>query len=402
MVLYMNLLIYYFPISNILLMLGLVLAMMVLFYLFCRNHPLSAILPGEMITNLVFLLFALATGWMVSINKAVFLSQFSTQFQTFVFMVCILAIAYDDQSTKFIEFLLISIPLLMDLVVISGISSLSAAFYSRQILYPNAKDIINPNSLGLAQAYGVFAVMTKLFSSQEKKPWKIIFLLFLLGLFFTVILISGSRKSFLAAIIVILGFLVIYRKRNVFQNIISIIIGLGVVYAIFWIGSIFLEEFYLFQRFSGFFTDTSNITRVNMYREAFDLFEKSPLVGVGIGNYTYASSFGTYSHSTYAEALACTGLIGSCIYFFGYGIILYKLFKLYKIKSSKEFAKKGFIVMGVLLFLGIGVIHFYEIYSSLVFTYLMSGIIIQTRMNRLEKKAYIISQLTSKEQYAKN
>ena len=151
------------------------------------------------------------------------------------------------------------------------------------------------------------------------------------------------------------------------------LISLGLFSLVYYLGQLFLEDVYIFKRFSTFFDESSNSTRINMIREGFQLLSASPIIGVGLGNYTYASSFGTYSHNTIAEAFATTGLLGASIYFSTYLIIFYKLLKLTKKNNSRQFSYDGIVLFGILIFLSIGVIHFYEILSSLLFTYLIGG-----------------------------
>lgn len=64
--------------------------------------------------------------------------------------------------------------------------------------------------------------------------------------------------------------------------------------------------------------DGSFITRGAMIREAMDWWSTSPIWGMGIDQFRYLSSFGTYSHNNFTELLANFGLIGFTLY---YGII---------------------------------------------------------------------------------
>lgn len=45
-------------------------------------------------------------------------------------------------------------------------------------------------------------------------------------------------------------------------------------------------------------------------QDAFRVFLNHPIFGVGLDNYRFFSVFSMYSHNTYAEILACTGIVG--------------------------------------------------------------------------------------------
>lgn len=124
-----------------------------------------------------------------------------------------------------------------------------------------------------------------------------------------------------------------------------------------------------------------------MYIAAFELFKMSPFIGVGMDNYRALTVFSTYSHSTYAEVLSCTGVVGTILYFIPYCSIAVKIVKLIK-NSVMEIsinAKLLGILFFMLLFLGTGVIHFYDVNSYISLGFLVAFCSLYYKANYHEK-----------------
>ena len=158
------------------------------------------------------------------------------------------------------------------------------------------------------------------------------------------------------------------RLTSVF--LVVIVAGIGYAYI-----SPFLEESVILHRFS-MLLERGAATREGMYREAFEMFRRSPLIGVGFNNYRSLSIYGTYSHSTLGEALACTGLIGSILYFSSYLMLTLRYIRMAIIKTADIiFLKQSRMLLGlmlVLLFLSFSVIHFYGMSSTIAFGLLIA------------------------------
>ncbi|MBD8591099.1 O-antigen ligase family protein, partial [Peribacillus simplex] len=129
----------------------------------------------------------------------------------------------------------------------------------------------------------------------------------------------------------------------------------------------------LFLRFQKLF-ENDDPTRINMYKTAFKLFEENPIVGIGFNNYRAVSPFQTYSHSTYAEVLATTGILGTILYFIPFLSLLVKTWFLSKAKDLiiAKNAKIMWLLLLTLLFLGTGVIHFYELSSTIALGFIIA------------------------------
>lgn len=380
LLLYMNVVSHYFQITHILLFLGILLGIPIVIYLLRTRQSISVVITAEIRLYILFFFLTLITGYFVAPNKAVLFKSEMTYIQTIIFMVFLLVIVEHDKDLIFIEFLIVSIGLIIAIVVLAGVDSIGHALAGREEMFKGSVTKVNPNHVGLAQAASFTVLLFWLRRLHEKheitKNNKFLGLVLIcIGLFITalVVLVTGSRKSFIAVVLSLGMFFIFPPKGRISRKIIGVLVASFIVIIVFYLGSRFLEDVYIFRRFSTFFDENSNTTRVNMIREGFQILGTSPFVGVGLGNFTYASSFGTYSHNTVAEALSTTGLIGSSIYFMTYISLFIKLIRLTKKRESRIFAYNGLVIFLLLLFLSIGAIHFYLMSSALLFTYIIGG-----------------------------
>jgi len=140
------------------------------------------------------------------------------------------------------------------------------------------------------------------------------------------------------------------------------------------------------------FLISNDKARSGMYIEALKFFYDNPLFGIGFNHYRLLSIYQSYSHSTYAEILSTTGLIGSIIYFIPYLIIIYNLYSIYKKQKATVASLKSIqflVLMFVMLVLGTGVIHFYNIRDNIMFALMISFYYIEEL--KLKQHTYIIN-----------
>lgn len=235
----------------------------------------------------------------------------------------------------------------------------------------------NTNTLGIIMVFGMFCILYEL---NLKKNWSFLLNFLLLSLFAYVTFLTGSRKSFLA-ICLLLGFWSMFSLKYKFKDI-SILKKVTLVFFGLFITTYLayflipqLNDSVMFSRLQNL-VENGNDTRENMYNVAWQLFNNNKLFGVGFDQYKVVSGFGKYSHSTYAEALSTFGIIGSILYFIPYIMILIKYTKLFFIKKVNTDTKSGIrLLFGIYityLFLGVGIVHYYNPTSYLVFAALIS------------------------------
>ena len=112
-------------------------------------------------------------------------------------------------------------------------------------------------------------------------------------------------------------------------------------------------------------------SRWELYLEAFDFWKQSPLIGVGFGQFQILSRFRYYSHSSYAEILSCTGLIGFLIFFTPLLKMTFEMLKEVYVRKGKNKRYDVTLCLAMLLaewLLGIGQIYVYGFDHMLILT----------------------------------
>lgn len=220
----------------------------------------------------------------------------------------------------------------------------------------------NPNSLGILMLLGI---ISSYFFFNTMRKWTELWIIFSF-LFLYSIILTGSRKSFIVAMIVMILFFIIYtfnlskRKGSTIKKIIIFLFLIGfILIGIYYFTSLFLGTS-MYKRLIAAMNWESSI-RANMYREAIALFLKHPFFGIGFGQYAVVSSFHTYSHSTYAELLSCTGLIGTSVYLIPFIVAICSSIKtIWRKNTGMNYSVVALVGLIGLLILGIGIILPYE------------------------------------------
>lgn len=224
----------------------------------------------------------------------------------------------------------------------------------------------NVNSLAITMLCGIFGVVTdKKFTSDRHFLLKII----LCCLFVYAIIQTASRKALISSVIFLLFWLITYfkdtisRKKNIFTIINYFLVIVGLAFVIYYYFTEFQNTvaFERLNELSGEEQDQGSANRIDMYKMAFEYWLTSPIFGIGYKHFEVY--YGTYSHSSYAEILACGGIIGCLIFFV-------PIIKNIKILVSRIFSKKYsmfffdysvlFIMLACELFMGLGQIFIYQ------------------------------------------
>lgn len=184
-----------------------------------------------------------------------------------------------------------------------------------------------------------------------------------------VIFLAGSRKSIFAVAILTAGVLLLClpdygRKVNFHKLAIIAVVGA----AAFWFVTEkllpYAEQTNLYQRLLGRGAEgaaDSDDGRMDLIYNALYQFSEHPLFGLGFNR--FASIYYVYSHCTYVEPLACSGLMG-LLYLYPYYLIIKK--QLYLICRSRPGSyarmkqKEIFVYLCVFLFVGVGIPYMYK------------------------------------------
>lgn len=178
----------------------------------------------------------------------------------------------------------------------------------------------NPNTLGIVLLMGIFSTV---FRYERMKNRFFLSMASVVTIFYAIVL-CGSRKVFLMATFILIVWVLCYilnvdregKKANAKDVGQKLLLIIGFLFALVLLSNRF-NEFSVAEKLLRLFTgdDVSSNMRVSMYELAWQFFLKNPLFGIGYRQFEVLSPYGIYSHSTYAEIISCTGIIGAIIFF---------------------------------------------------------------------------------------
>lgn len=185
----------------------------------------------------------------------------------------------------------------------------------------------------------------------------------------SVIFLAGSRKSIIAVFIMLALLLLLcvpdYR-RNLNLRKFFVVLAVGIV-SYLVINKYLLpyaEQTNLYTRLLGRGAEAASQSdegRMKLYRWAFQEFLAHPFFGMGFNQFSEAH--GNYTHSTYAEPLACSGLIG-LLYLYPYYSIIKKQLQLIRLSargSLQRLKQKELLVyLCMALFIAVGIPYMYK------------------------------------------
>lgn len=193
-------------------------------------------------------------------------------------------------------------------------------------------DVLNSNRAGIIFAYSALICLL-LFDVLKNKLY--IFMLAFLGFG---VLVTGSKAAVGSLIIEIVVFEIVKSyHENGFKRIrncgIMVVLLLVVFSLITKIPSLYnIIGKRLIDFLDNVFKGTTVISRSTLIRQelievAIERFLKRPLVGWGIGNFSYLNVYQTYAHSNLVELLADTGIIGAILFYANYIVIAIRSFR---------------------------------------------------------------------------
>ena len=358
------------PINRAPLILGSSMMLLLILYKMSRRGKISFSLADPIIIWIVFAIFALFSGYIVAANRDVLLNSITTYAQIIILMVFIVDFSRYEGNANFF---------LKSYAFLSIVYSLYMLFFGYRFLgRVTLSASSNPNGDGLTLIYGIFCILT--LSEGSKRKMTFFVSQALIGLLLYSIVLTGSRKSFLAAVaLVFLWFILVFPRRFRASELKWKLVYSAWILSIVLLGAaLFLPIFLhsvLFFRLTEELGAQSDQVRISMYQMSAEFFASSPLVGIGFNQFRVLSPWRTYSHSTYAEIISSTGIIGTILYFIPYCWIIYKLIYVYLLRRKSEVGTQALmylVLMIVMLLLGAGVIHFYSITDNIMFALMIS------------------------------
>lgn len=348
---------------NIFLYGGAVLVVIATVFCTLREGKFSIYIPSYLKWWVAYGVYSLLTGILVATDRSVMFSSIVTYIAFLTICICISVIMHRQSDEKWLMKQIIFVCLICSIYTI-----FSGFDYYNGVMVITMGPHNNPNTLGVLMVFGVFSVMyishAKLSSLVKAIP--------LVLLFFYIIILTGSKKSLLAValftIISVVGIISALKKE---EKIGSRIIVLLLLCAVgFYAYTYFANEFMStssFARLQRMFDSGGTGQRSYMYHEAFEMFKNNPIFGQGYGQFRVLSTTRLYSHSTYAELISGSGLIGTVLFMFpilksGYVLAKSVLYK----KDLQSCSLLGFYIIE--LFLGTVNIFFYEFSHLLMWT----------------------------------
>lgn len=243
---------------------------------------------------------------------------------------------------------------------------------------------INENTFGKIISYcGLFFFML-LFA--ENKRFKLVWMLPLLLFVF----LSGSRKALVSCLFFMLFLYFslnnkrIWLKLAIAGGVLSVMAAILLLIPFFYnsIGNRLVTMVaFLFQ---GQNADGSLVSRNNMVVLAWNLFASSPLYGLGMNNFKFATYYQTYSHNNYMELLSGLGILGLLLYYVPL-VTLYS--KMWKAKKEQQNGMLISISLFTMLFLlDIANVSYISMPDH-IFLGLAAGLYFQTQLKKQKETA---------------
>lgn len=289
-------------------------------------------------------------------------------FKYFQRVLLIILITYICEKEKSIKF---AIRLLAVTAVSCAVASLLTMNDYSQKLSVESGANISTNDIGAIMAFGCFAILFAFGVGNKSKAYKTILKIGYIVAAMAVISIAGSRKSILAIIILFAAMFILcgrdyFQKMTSLQFVSIIIIGTVAIFFVYNYLLPYFEDTNIYVRMFGRGaerTAESDESRWELYKTAIEDFFHHPIFGLGFNNYAY--HHGNYTHSTYVESLACSGIFG-LLYLIPYISILVKQLKLsfpkdkMYISENRVFHKQMLAFYIAFLFVGIGIPFMYK------------------------------------------
>lgn len=342
----------------------------------------------------VFGLYSFLSGIWIAKDVAWFYSILTTYL---AFAVVCFDVCYISDKTASTEWIL------NIMLITSSICAIQTIFfgaeYRTEVIVRTMSSTNNPNALGFVMILGIFSLISRKKYVADKLLVKSVVLL----AFLYVIILTGSRKTLLSALLIVgLWIYSLLKTEKGFSNrklsiiaVVSIIVVVGVYYG--------LTKYVSTSSYARLLIiGTGANTRAELYKDAIEFWKTSPIFGIGFGQYQIWSAYRLYSHSSYAEILSCTGIIGTIV-FFGYMLcLLIKLIR--KVLKRNEECYYDFFMCFVMfiieLILGVGQIYIYDFPHLLILSYLsMSPIFIKIEYEKYQNDMNAYGKLVARNRF---
>ena len=324
------------------------------------------VLTEENICILAFMTHTLLTVLMFSPDINGHVSQWITCME-YLFLQIVISSLIQNSGTNTFHTMLLVIGIILAIIFLRA-----PVDYIGIGRYSISKEV-NPNGLGMGFAAAIWAILYR----QQRSKLGLLFTCILAALFLYCILLTGSRKSFVAASMIIalwilFCFIPELKSKGFYLGVSIFIFAFFIVYILSQELLRIYEGSVIQTRMGNIAYEVSEGNRSIMYREGYELLKTNPLFGIGFQGFSFY--FGNYSHATLIEIPVSGGIIGASFFFSAYYISLRKQIRiLKKAKSNQEYSIEQrritmiLILSVVMLFYTTCIIHPYQFDSSILF-----------------------------------
>lgn len=197
-------------------------------------------------------------------------------------------------------------------------SILKSGYYMRGTFGSLLDDVTNYNNY--TSHLCIINIIAGYYAIVKKKKWCYI----AYTLLFAILIFGGSRKNLVVIPLITIYFAI--SSGSVSNKLRNFLLSLAVVicgfYALMTLDFLSQIRDTFFQMITGvsssIATDASTQERLYLIDTAKQVWWDHPILGVGWDNFRYYNGLHVYAHNSYFELLACTGIIGFCLYYYYY------------------------------------------------------------------------------------
>lgn len=367
-------------IPNFMIFLGAICLTSLLLILIINNNNKYSLkfVSSELIIIILFLIYTLLSGFFVSPNLPIMMNTWISISQASIIFILVSYISYNYQNgfKPLINIIMLSAFLLSLSVILFGTETETGRI---------SVGTTNANLVAYVMNIGFITILFKFKGAIITKRIIYIFISFFLIL---AIVQTGTRQAIIGTyFLLFLYILYCYLPtlpENKNRTIKRIFVPLLLILLLYISYIYLLDMTILGERINstGYLGDER---RIGYYKYAWEMFNEYPFFGLGLNGFAFYT--GMYSHSTYAELMSSTGIIGTLLYMSVFIILLQKARKLKKIcvtAIDKNQARFCQVILLFFLLIGVSTVHFYELFS-----YILLGVLSGYISGQLDKKIHL-------------
>ena len=331
----------------------------------------------------VFLIYILASGFIVSVDKDRMLQTSFTYFEYLLIFYLVIAYSKDDKKVDFpinvfvFHGLIAAVVMVLRGVGIAGIRARIA-------------DNVNSNITAITLSFSIAFILYEII--EHKKTPITISISAILFILFS-LLMTVSKKGIISGIAFIVLWLICcykstFKHIKLIYKVILVVAVIGLsIFSIIWFRSNYASQIeYIQFRMSQISTSMSSRERVQLFKEGIVVFIDHPILGVGFNNVRYFTSYNTYTHCFYSELLSATGIVGTMIFICPIIFTWNKIIRYFKnLNKDNNFVSVKclymIIIFVLLMVISITQIIFY-IYNLMFVLAILSGFAIELSHNK--------------------